>query len=261
MTQEKYEQLINNLDSSKIVELMNKLGVELVKETNDYIIFPTICHNVNADEASSKLYYYKKNHLFYCYTECGPMNIFQLLRHYYEIREIDYDWYTDIFSVIENCSAVRNVDQLFVSKREKYTDKFKKREVPELAIYPREILDVFVHKYPVEWINDGITPAAMDKFNILYSISQNKIIIPHFNVEGELIGIRGRALNEWEVELGGKYMPVKIEDKWYTHPLSLNLYGLNENLANIKTSGVVYLFEGEVRSYLFSRLSAGSLCG
>lgn len=245
MTQEAYEKLIDNLDNGRIIELMNKLGTEPVKETDKYIIFPTICHNVDVNDASSKLYYYKNNHLFYCYTECGPMNVFQFLRHYYETREIEYDWYEDIFSVIENCSIIKNLEQLTITKQEKYTDKFKKRVSPELMIYSTKVLDVFVHKYPIEWINDGITPAAMDKFNILYSISQNKIIIPHFNINGELIGIRGRALNEWEVEMGGKYMPVKIEDKWYAHPLSLNLYGLDKNLQNIQQNGIVYLFESE----------------
>ena len=58
----------------------------------------------------------------------------------------------------------------------------------------------------------------MDKFNIRYSISQNKIIIPHYNVNGELVGIRGRALNTQDIEQFGKYMPVQIENKWYSHP-------------------------------------------
>lgn len=224
---------------------MESLGAELVKETDKYIIFPTICHNIDANEASSKLYYYKNNHLFYCYTECGPMNIFQFLKHYYETREIEYDWYEDIFSVIEKCSVSKNMEQFTVAKQEKYVDRFKKRTAPELTVYSNKILDIFIKTYPVEWLNDGITSAAMDKFNILYSISQNKIVIPHFDVKGNLIGIRGRALNDWEVELGGKYMPIKIEDKWYTHPLSLNLYGLDKNLSNIQQSGIVYLFESE----------------
>ena len=224
---------------------MKTLGVEPTKETDKYIIFPTICHNIDANEASPKLYYYKANHLFYCYTECGPMNIFQFLRHYYETREIEYDWYEDIFSAIEKCSINKNIDQLSSKKEEKYETRFKKRTSPNLDIYSEDILGIFVKRYPVEWLNDGIIPAAMDKFNILYSISQNKIIIPHYDVEGHLVGIRGRALNDWEVELGGKYMPVKIEDKWYKHPLSLNLYGLNKNLQNIRKNGIVYLFESE----------------
>ena len=60
-----------------------------------------------------------------------------------------------------------------------------------------------------------------------------------------MIGIRGRALNQWEIENVGKYMPVQIEGKWYSHPLSLNLYGLNFNKENIKNTGIAYLVEAE----------------
>jgi hypothetical protein len=85
----------------------------------------------------------------------------------------------------------------------------------------------------------------MEKYNIRYSISQNKIIIPHYNAEGGLVGIRGRALNKQDIEAFGKYMPVQIEGKWYSHPLSLNLYGLNWNKDNIKRNGVCYICESE----------------
>jgi hypothetical protein len=85
----------------------------------------------------------------------------------------------------------------------------------------------------------------MEKFNIRYSAPQNKIIIPHYNPDGELVGIRGRALNEWEVENVGKYMPIQIEGKWYSHPLSLNLYGLNWTKDNIKRTGTCFLVEAE----------------
>lgn len=223
---------------------MKSLGADLVKETETYLIFPTICHNHNANEASSKLYYYKNNHLFYCYTECDALNIFQFLKTYYKTRNIEYDWYQDILEVVKNCTISKDIHD-FSIKREKYSDKYKKQQAPKLVEYPSELLQIFEKRYPVEWLNDGITRAAMDKFNILYSISQNKIIIPHYDIKGRLIGIRGRALNDWEVEAGAKYMPVQIEGKWYKHPLSLNLYGLNKTRVNIKRTGIVYLFESE----------------
>ncbi|MBO4667120.1 MAG: hypothetical protein J5666_03215 [Bacilli bacterium] len=91
----------------------------------------------------------------------------------------------------------------------------------------------------------------MDKFNIRYSISQNKIIIPHYDIDNRLIGIRGRALNEWDIENFGKYMPVQIENTWYSHPLSMNLYGLNVNKDNIRKEKICYLAEGE-KSVLLS---------
>ena len=42
-------------------------------------------------------------------------------------------------------------------------------------------MDIFTKKYPIEWLNDGITWAAMDKYNIRFSPTQNKIIIPHYD--------------------------------------------------------------------------------
>ena len=104
---------------------------------------------------------------------------------------------------------------------------------------------MFLKRYPVEWLSEGISQASMDKYEISFSISQNKIIIPHRDVFGNLVGIKGRALDEWEIENLGKYMPVQIENQWYNHQTGLNLYGLNYNKDTIKKYGIVYVFEGE----------------
>lgn len=238
-----YEEIIENLQPELVIKLMEQLGVDRYEDKGKYIVFPTICHNITSSEASSKLYFYKDTKLFYCYTECGPMNIFKFLKNYYETREIEYDWFIDIYEVILNCSTTNLIG--LTKKREKLSDKYKRKEPKKLETYSTGILDVFVKSYPVEWLNDGISREAMDRFKILYSISQNKIIIPHFNEKGELVGIRGRTLNEEEAQTFGKYMPVQIENKWYSHPLSLNLYGLDINKDNIKKNGVCYLFEAE----------------
>ncbi len=192
-----------------------------------------------------KLYFYKDNKIFFCYTECEGMNIFQFLKIYYEHRNIDYDWYDDIFRVAENCSTTRDFIEIKTELKERKAEKYSKRESIELPVVPEGILQVFTKYYPVEWLKDGISKEAMDKFNILYSISQNKIIIPHYDINNHLVGIRGRALNPWEVEAGAKYMPVEIEGTWYKHKLSLNLYGLNKTKEAIKENGIVYLFESE----------------
>ena len=123
--------------------------------------------------------------------------------------------------------------------------KRKKRDIV-LEEYSKGILEVFVKEYPMQWIEEGIKKEVMDKYNILFSISQNKIIIPHYDIDNRLIGIRGRSLNEDEIEAGCKYMPVKIENKWYSHSLSLNLYGINLNKEGIKNTKQVILFEGEL---------------
>lgn len=260
-----YEELINNLDDEKVIEMMRQLGADRYVNRDTYILFPTICHNTVSSEASMKLYYYKDNKVFMCYTECGGMSIFKFLKNYYETRQYEYDWVEDILKVIEGCST-KSLEGISEPKVELLRDRYSKTsKEATLETYSPNLLSVFNKVYPIEWLNDGISKKAMDKFNIKYSISQNKIIIPHYNINGELVGIRGRALNEWEVENIGKYTPVKIENKMYNHKLTFNLYGLNHNKNNILKNGYVFVFESEksvLQMESFSRDNcAVAICG
>jgi DNA primase len=174
------------------------------------------------------------------------MSIFKFLKHYYETRQIEYDWYQDIYEVVRDCSNFKGIDGFVVEKYKSLRDRYEvKRKEKELPKYLPHVLDCFVHSYPQEWLDDGITKETMDRFDISYSISQNKIIIPHYDLLGRLVGIRGRALNEWEVENIGKYAPIQIEGVWYKHPLSMNLYGLDKTYMNVRRNGICYLFESE----------------
>lgn len=240
-----YKEIIDNLQLEDIKHLLQVLEVPF-RETDTALIMPTVCHNESIEGASWKLYYYKNNHLFYCYTNCEAMSIFKFLRNFYETRQIEYDWYQDIYLAIKNCSSYNKIEgfqkPIYKSLKERYSQQRKVKQLPQ---YDNGVLGCFTKIYPTEWLEDGISKSAMDKFNILYSISQNKIIIPHYDIDERLVGIRGRALNDWEVENVGKYMPVQIENRWYKHPLSMNLYGLNFNKDNIKNTGVCFLVESE----------------
>ena len=121
-----YKELIDSLDDEKIISLMQHLGADHYIIQDKAIVFPTICHNVNADEASMKLYYYKDTKLFVCWTECGKMSIFTFLKHYYETRGIDYNWYDDIIEVVRSCSNVRFFNEnplAYKSIRDNYKNK------------------------------------------------------------------------------------------------------------------------------------------
>ena len=240
-----YEELLENLDEDKIKQLLDKLDIPW-QDKGSHLICKTACHNIDLDEASWKLYYYKNNKFFYCYSSCQGMSIFKFLKHYYETRQIEYDWYQDIYEVVRDCSNFKGVDGFVVEKYKSLRDCYEiRRKEKQLPQYSSNVLDCFVKLYPQEWLDDGITEQAMDKFNISYSISQNKIIIPHYDIDGRLVGIRGRALNDWEIENVGKYTPIKIEQTWYKHPLSMNLYGLNITKDNIRAHSICFLFESE----------------
>ena len=239
-----YEKIVESLDENKIKQLLDKLDIPW-QDKGNHLICKTACHNVDLDEASWKLYYYKNNKIFYCYSSCQGMSIFKFLRNYYETRQVEYDWYQDIYEVARDCSNLR-IDGFVVEKYKSLRDRYEvKRKEKELPQYMPHVLDCFVQTYPQEWLEDGISKKTMDRFNISYSISQNKIIIPHYDILGRLVGIRGRALNDWEVENIGKYAPIQVEGVWYKHPLSMNLYGLDRTFMDIRRNGVCYLFESE----------------
>ena len=204
---------------------------------------PTYCHNYKTEDASHKLYYYKNNKVFMCYTECGGMSIFKFLRNYYEAQGIDYNWYSDIYRVIVGES---NPEGFVTPQYRSQRNNYEQRKEAHLPVYNEGMLECFIKYYPTEWLADGISREAMDKFQIRYSLSQNKIIIPHRSAQdGSLVGIRGRALNEVDIEQYGKYAPVWVEGQCCSHPLGMNLYGLFENKEAIKKAGYVYVGEAE----------------
>lgn len=260
-----FKKIAEEIDIDKLKDLMEQLGAALIRETDSYLLYPTICHNENADEASSKLYFYKDKNFFMCYTECGGMSVFKFLEHYYETRNIDYQWHKDIYYPVLALTGKTSLElktanfstQPKVDYQGRYAASTQKYEFKE---WENHVLEVFSKWYPPEWLNDGITKAAMDKFEIKFSISQNKIIIPHRSANGALIGIRARNLDPWVAENVGKYLPIEIENIWYNHPLGMNLYGLDKNWENIKKSGVAFIFEGE-KSVLQAESFSAPNCG
>lgn len=262
----------DSLTPTQVVQIVHALGAEEWDDSRDkYIIFPTICHNELGTEASMKLYYYKENKRFHCYTECGDtFNIFELVKRVFTINNYNNGAFT-FATILDFClksCGITDSDELqvkenrYVSKKDKYE---RKQRMMDLPTYNNKLINLFSQYYPHEWLDEHISKAAMDKFNIRYSISQNKIIIPHYNIDGNLIGIRGRALNEDEIINYGKYMPVMIEETTYSHPLSQALYGLNFTKDAMAAAGTVILFEAEksvllYESYFENNISA-AVCG
>ena len=237
-----YQEIIDNLTIEKVISILNKLEIPFT-DRGAYLIMPTYCHNHKSEDASLKLYFYKNSKMFMCYTEDGAMSIFRFLRNYYEAQQIEYNWYTDIYQVIVDNQQPEGFS---VNKYRSKRSNYEQRQQVELPVYSSGVLDCFVKRYPPEWLADGISKASMDKYDIRYSISQNKIIIPHLSaIDGTLCGIRGRALNESDIEQYGKYAPIWVEGKCYSHPLGFNLYGLWENREVIKQTGIVFIGEAE----------------
>lgn len=195
------------------------------------MVCPTICHNPLHEAQSMKLYWYQNNKIFRCYTECNEaMSIFKLYQKFMEINEDRIVRDDEAEDYVKHC-----LGQIKISKRKTINTEFDMSKyefdkiIPVLNEYPKSILEYFTSYYHPVWLKEGITKKAMDKFQIKFSIGQNKIIIPHFDINGRLVGIRGRTLEKKEAEEYGKYRPIQVGDITYTHQLQFNLYGIYEH--------------------------------
>ena len=191
--------IIESITIEDVKNFLESLGVTQidVREDKGYLICPTICHNPIHEAESMKLYWYQNNKIFRCYTECNEaMSIFRL---YQKFMEINYNPVTldEAEDYVKKClKHIAVIDRKPKSSFDFDLSKYEfSNNVPVLDEYPRSMLNFFTKYYHPAWLRDGITKEAMDKFHIEFCLGQNKITIPHFDINGRLIGIRGRALD------------------------------------------------------------------
>lgn len=161
----------------------------------------------------------------------------------YELLNVQYDFFKDIVVRIGGKVGAKPKETFYQPYHSIYEKENHEVDV-KLPILNKGLLNAYTFYPTAEWLEDGISEEIMKTYNILYSIQENKIIIPHYDVAGHLVGIRGRALNDEDIALG-KYMPVKLEGVTYAHPLAYNLYGLNVVRENIRKYKTAIVAEGE----------------
>ena len=71
------QEIKEKITEEQILEALQQLGATPIKTKPKEIWFRTICHGGN----SSKLCYFREGKDFYCYTNCGKMNLFQFIMH------------------------------------------------------------------------------------------------------------------------------------------------------------------------------------
>ena len=242
------QDIIDSITLNDVKTFLESLGVDQIAEYPEkgYLICPTICHNPLHDAESMKLYWYQDNKIFKCYTECNEsMTIFELYQKFMRINyhKVEYEEAVDY---VKKC-----LKKITITKTKKYKssinfEQYKfDSEVPQLTEYPKEMLTYFLPYHHPLWLKDGIKPEVMDKFHIGLWNAQNKIVIPHFDINGRLIGIRARTLDPEEAKAHGKYRPVQIGNILYAHSLHLNLYGIYEHQNAIKSRRSAIIAEGE----------------
>lgn len=249
-----FQDLREQLSDETIKDILGEFNVEPVSENSDEIVFPTCCHNLSG--GSPKLYYYKDSKLFHCYTECAAtFDIFSLLQKMYRLRgqEISLTQAIGICGLnnMRPTNEIVTSDAYEIRKTLEFHDLQQKNILPDLSSlkinkYDKNVLRQFSFDADglKPWTDEGITTEALLKFNISYDKKHNAAIIPNFDYDGNLIGIRQRFFNPQDM-LRGKYRPMYWNGVLYNHPTGLTFYGIYENHKSIERSKMCVIFEGE----------------
>lgn len=221
------------------------------------ILSSTICHNKPGD-GSRKLYYYSNSTLFHCFTGCdSSFDIFELT---IKVMKIQKNQIFDLNDAVRYIAfrfgilgsfEVDDINELPDWAIFDTYDKAKKTTTTnissvQLNAYNIDILNKLNYNIKIRpWLNEGISQEVIDKAQIGYYPAACQITIPHFDEKGRFVGLRGRVLGKEEAKRFGKYRPCIINKIQYSHPLSLNLYGLNWAKENIKKFQKAIVFESE----------------
>lgn len=248
----------NNLDIESVASLVSHFGGEPVLR-GDYFVARTVCHN-ELGEGSHKLYYYENTALFKCYTFCDePMDIFELVIKIKRLEE-DTDWtlpqaisyvanFFGIAGEIEKSIENKEDWQVF-QKYDKISNLDLNSKTAELKTYDKDILKFYPKPRILPWLKDGISQETMQNKGICYNPITGGILIPHYDINNNLVGIRERTLLV-ENEKRFKYIPSTLGGFQYSHPLGFNLYGLNDSKYNIKEMQTALIVEAEKSVMLY----------
>lgn len=228
--------LIDVLNEDDVIKLMRELGSEDFKEFGEGYIFRSICH----DSDSYKLHYYTQSKKFYCFRCAKQMSVYNL------IMKVNGCEFKDAFRLLKSIvnGYNRTITGFGVNIRKQTSlDKIIAEPLPQVK--KKYLYEIFKNEPIKEWEKDNINYKATEKFKIRKDDVKNRIIIPHFNINDELIGIRVRHLNPIDVENKGKYIPLFYDGIGYNFPISQNLYGLNISKDNIKKYKKCIVVESE----------------
>ena len=246
------DSLKENLAIEEVFDLVSELGGEPTMGDGLFTA-RTICHGGH----SHKLYYYANTHLFHCYTGCGDasFDIYDLVLRVNKTAGIQnfsltkaiafvakYFGYTsETFDFEENQEASEDWKIINNFKRNKEKTQ---RQIVELKTYDNKVLRYLPRPHIIPWEKEGIDFEVAVSRGICYDPLNEGIVIPHFDIDGNLVGIRERTLIK-ENEIYGKYRPAYLGGKMYNHPLGFNLYNLNNSKKAIKIFQKAIVFEGE----------------
>lgn len=232
-------------------QIMQALGIPAYSENKEQIIYFSGDKNKDALKGSPKLYFYKDSQIYFGYTSSRSYDIISLVQTRLALLKQPCSFLDACQFIIDRTNI--NPDSISRVKKEGHVydwsnlERFIKvrKYGNQLSEYNRNIIDTLPPLYPQAWIDEGISEETMDKYQIRYYERCNQTVIPCFDDEARLVGVRVRNWDKDRVEQA-KYMPlVTLDGQCYKFNTNQVFYGINYNKPEIERTGKVIIVESE----------------
>ena len=232
-------------------QIMQALGIPAYSENKEQIIYFSGDKNKDALKGSPKLYFYKDSQIYFGYTSSRSYDIISLVQTRLALLKQPCSFLDACQFILDTTNI--NPDSISHVKKEGHVYDWSNLERfvrvrkygNQLSEYNRNIIDTLPPLYPQAWIDEGISEETMDKYQIRYYERCNQTVIPCFDDEARLVGVRVRNWDKDRVEQA-KYMPlVTLDGQCYKFNTNQVFYGINYNKPEIERTGKVIIVESE----------------
>ena len=232
-------------------QIMQALGIPSYSENSTQIVYYTGDKNVDSYKGSPKLYFYKDTSIYVGMTAGRSYDIISLTQTRLSLLKQPCSFLDACQFILDTTNI--NPDSISRVKKEGHVYDWSNLERfirvrkygNQLSEYNRNIIDTLPPLYPQAWIDEGISEETMDKYQIRYYERCNQTVIPCFDDEARLVGVRVRNWDKDRVEQA-KYMPlVTLDGQCYKFNTNQVFYGINYNKPEIERTGKVIIVESE----------------
>lgn len=177
---------------------------------------------------------------FYDFSSGKGGNVLSFIKAYYHCNDSKA---ADILRQYAGDKGIREVRHKMEATRvaQRFARKKKQCKTSKAEVLP----DNYMGRYRWDaeklsiWRDEGISDESMRRFSVSYDDFSDRIVYPIRNVDGKIINVSGRTVDEhWKEKKLRKYT--------YFKPLGVldTIYGLSDNRSFVTAQNEIILFEG-----------------
>lgn len=226
-SQEMLDEINNNVD---LIGYASQT-LDLVKRGNDYFT-----HCPKHEDKTPSLSFNPEANYYYCFS-CGRHG--QIINFLKDFENLSFP------EAVKKASALANLDvsKMCFSNTIAFLRKYEQIQQRKVRECTHRILDQHEYdkykKEPItEWLTEGISQSVMDKYDIRIDNFQNRIVYPVYDIQNNLINIKGRTRYP-----NFKALQIPKYINYYSVGVMDYFQGLNFTLQDVKKKNEIIIFE------------------